>query len=44
MLKDIVLATITPFDNQNKIDFESIEKLLSYWRDNSINTFFIFDT
>lgn len=44
MLKDIVLATITPFDNQNKIDFESIEKLLSYWRDNSINTFFICGT
>ena len=44
MLKDIVLATVTPFDDQNKVDFGSIEKLLTYWRDNSINTFFICGT
>lgn len=44
MLKDIVLATITPFDKQNKIDFKSNEKLLEFWRNGGINTFFICGT
>lgn len=44
MLKDIVLATVTPFDKQNKIDFKSNEKLLEFWRNGGINTFFICGT
>lgn len=44
MLKDIVLAAITPFDEDNNIDFSGAEKLLSFWRDEGVKNFFICGT
>lgn len=44
MLENLILAAVTPFTSDNRVDFDSLSKLFKHWKAAGVSRFFICGT